>query len=145
MLVILYLGTWWHHNIWVFEKLKIDYLKNKNNFRHEIKKHFSLHHKCSLFDLQNRLAKISWTQALKSYFYQITMLTTYMFISLKKSFHKLNCLLADETKTNMFHLKLAHFRNAVLHFSIYTLFQCYTHIFTTLLFSIKRKKVLVYY
>ena len=88
---------------------------------------------------------MQWTQALKSYFYQITMLTTYMFISLKKSFYKLNCLLADKTKANMFHLKLAHFRNAVLHFSIYTLFECYTHIFTTLLFQIKRKKVLVYY
>ena len=38
---------------------KFDYLKNEKNFRSEIKKHFSLFHKCSLLDVQKKLAKRS--------------------------------------------------------------------------------------
>ena len=36
------LGIWWHHDIWISEKLKFDYLKNEKSFRGEIKKHSSL-------------------------------------------------------------------------------------------------------
>ena len=34
------LGIWWHHNIWIHEKLKFDYLKNEKSFRSEIKNIF---------------------------------------------------------------------------------------------------------
>ena len=27
------LGIWWRHDIWIFEKLKSDYLKNKRGFK----------------------------------------------------------------------------------------------------------------
>ena len=34
------LAIWWRHDIWIPEKLKFDYLKNKRSFRSEIKNIF---------------------------------------------------------------------------------------------------------
>ena len=51
------LGHWSRHDIWIYENLKFDYLKNKTAF--EMKKNFfSLFHKSSLLDIQNKLVKI---------------------------------------------------------------------------------------
>ena len=38
--------------------LKVDYLKNEKSFQSEIKSIFSLFRKCSLLDMQNKLAKM---------------------------------------------------------------------------------------
>ena len=46
------LGIWRRHEIWIPEKLKLDYLKNEKCFQSEIKKHFSLFHKRSLLDIK---------------------------------------------------------------------------------------------
>ena len=35
-----FLGTWWCHDIWISEKLKFDYLKNKKSFWSELKNIF---------------------------------------------------------------------------------------------------------
>ena len=35
------LGIRWCHDIWIFEKLKFDYLKNEKRFRSEVKKQTS--------------------------------------------------------------------------------------------------------
>ena len=40
MFRVLCLGIWWQHEIWIFEKLKFDYLKNENNFWSEMKNVF---------------------------------------------------------------------------------------------------------
>ena len=32
-----FLGIWWRHDIWITEKLKFDYFKNKKSFRTEMK------------------------------------------------------------------------------------------------------------
>ena len=40
------------------KKLKFNYLKNRKSFWSEIKNFFSLFHKCSPLDLQNKLAKM---------------------------------------------------------------------------------------
>ena len=37
MLRVSYLGIWWRHDIWIFEKSKFDYLKNEKSFQSEIK------------------------------------------------------------------------------------------------------------
>ena len=31
------LGIWWRHKIWMFRKLKSDYLKNEESFQSEVK------------------------------------------------------------------------------------------------------------
>ena len=49
-------GIWWRHGIWISENIKFDYLKNEKSFRSERKN--ILFHKCSLLDLQNKLAKM---------------------------------------------------------------------------------------
>ena len=33
-------GIWWCHKIWIFVKLKFDYLKNEKSFQSEIKNLF---------------------------------------------------------------------------------------------------------
>ena len=47
------------HDVRISEKLKTDYLKNKNRKLSKWnKKHFSLLRKCSLLDMQDKLAKM---------------------------------------------------------------------------------------
>ena len=77
MFCISCLGIWWHHDIWISKKLKVDYLKYKKKFKafekkketksfwSEIKNIFFLLQKCSLLDIQNKLVTIQHTQPLK--------------------------------------------------------------------------------
>ena len=51
------LGIWWWKEIWISEKLKLDYLENKKSFQNEIKKYFSFFHKCSSFRLTKQNSK----------------------------------------------------------------------------------------
>ena len=50
------LGICWRYKIWISEKLKSNYLKNKKSFWSETKKLFFWFLKCFLLDLQNKLA-----------------------------------------------------------------------------------------
>ena len=45
---VLWLGIWWHHDTWISEQLKSDYLKNEKSIPSEIKNIFSCF-KSSLF------------------------------------------------------------------------------------------------
>ena len=47
------------HDIWIPDKLKLYYLKNKKSFQNEIKNIFFFH-KCSLLDLKKTSKKYSW-------------------------------------------------------------------------------------
>ena len=44
------LAIWWRHDIWIFEVLKSDYLKNKKSLQSEIKK--KIFQKCSLLEIK---------------------------------------------------------------------------------------------
>ena len=52
-----YLDISWRHDIWIFENLKFDYLKNEKSLQSAIKNIFPLFHKCSLLDIKKKLAK----------------------------------------------------------------------------------------
>ena len=55
MFMFRHLMTSWHLNIW---KLKIWLSQERKELSKWNKKHFSLFHKCSLLDVQNKLAKM---------------------------------------------------------------------------------------
>ena len=44
--------------IWISDKLKSDYLKNKKSFQSKINKHFFLFKKCSFLDIENKLVNM---------------------------------------------------------------------------------------
>ena len=44
--------------IWISDKLKSDYLKNKKSFQSKINKHFFLFKKYSFLDIENKLVNM---------------------------------------------------------------------------------------
>ena len=66
-----HLMTSWHLNIW---KVKIWLSQERKELSKWNKMHFSLFHKCSLLDIQNKLAKMWQTQLLRSFCYTASLI-----------------------------------------------------------------------
>ena len=73
---ILCLSIWWRHDIWISEKLKLDYLKNEKSFRGEIKNILPCF-TSDLLDIKKQIIKnvadttfklLSWFPALPPWF-----------------------------------------------------------------------------
>ena len=96
------MGIWWHHDIGISENLKFDYLTNKISKWN--KKHFSLFHKSSLLNIQNKLVKMLQAQPLSPKFQDWKMIL--WSIEKLKNYNKLFFAYCHKNPKIRIHLKV---------------------------------------